>query len=185
MKNYQQFSKFLIFEELLIFNIIFNYENNFQDNSKIIKELIKKLKEKKFSQNKINNILIFLNELIDDNLITSYETNNFLEKYVLIVNFDEFNIKKCNKVKLFRNIREKWIEKYIEKIGISNNKKYLLDFIKEKNYTDEEIEILLNIFKFKGNDDNEQLKKVIVSSGLIKLSSINSFKKIKILLILF
>ena len=119
--------------------------------------------------------MIFLNELIDDNLITSYETNNFLEKYVLIVNFDEFNIKKCNKVKLFRNIREKWIEKYIEKIGIINNKKYLLDFIKEKNYTDEEIEILLNIFKFKGNDDNEQLKKVIYLFKEYKLTDLTDF----------
>ena len=113
--------------------------------------------------------MIFLNELIDDNLISPYDTITFLEKYILEVNFDEYNIKKYNKIKLFRNIREKWIEKCIEEIGIVNNKKYLLDFIKEKNYTDEEIEILLNIFKFKGNDDNIQL-----------ISFLNSFQEYKV-----
>ena len=151
--NYKEFlnyfKNFDFLEELLVFTLAFSYEVENEKKFKIIKEKIKNLKEKKFEQKIINNILYFINELVDNYLISGEEVISLLDKYVLDYNFNNFDAVKDSKLIVFKNIRKNWIEKNIEKIGIIKNKKYLLDFILENNYSDKDIEQILKVFQKK------------------------------------
>ena len=165
INNYQEFiSKFKNFdflEEVLIFSLALNFLIEIQENYNEIKENIKNLKEKKIEQKTINDILYLINELADNYLISNDEAKIFLNKYIFDYNFKDFDDIKKNKLKIFQKIKKNWIEKNIEKIGIINNKKYLLDFVIENNYSGDVIEKILKSLDFKGNDDEIQLKKVI------------------------
>jgi len=106
-------------------------------------------------------------------LIKNEDLWNFLDEYVFYANFDNIDIENCNRVELFKNIREKWIEKKIEEIGIIKNKKYLLDFIKEKDYNDSKIQALLNKLKFEGNDNEIDLKNFLLTLRKVMIDNDN------------
>ena len=104
---------------------------------------------------------------------------SLLDKYVLDYDFNNFDAIKDSKLIVFKKIRNNWIEKNIEKIGIIKNKKYLLDYILENNYSDKDIEIILNVFQFEGNDDEINLKKAIYTLKKNKFDSYNIFNLMK------
>ena len=166
---------FNFIKEFLLFSIAFNYDNENEKKMNIFREKIKNLENKGHNDNQIYQILLFINELLDNDLINKDDIFNFLEKYIVNINIEDFKFTNSNRIKIFKDIRDKWIENNIEEIGIINNKKLLLNFIKEINLKDEEIHELLKIFKFKDNDNYDEIKRILLSFKKFNVDNLISY----------